>query len=113
MSILANFEKLKGNSSLSFLSLDGKIIGARSCCFNCKTGTTYADFSIDLIKSKEIQDWVNTNRSKFAVIPLLKDGNGLLYTEVERQQNYVVTEATRTDCVEEILKYIMKYGKIA
>ena len=98
------FEKLEHikQSELYKLAYNGKVLGLRVKIFNSETEKfNYYDFELDLIKSKDLKDFVKGLQSMKSIA--LKEHNGLLMSGAEINNNIVIQEFKDTGVAEDVL----------
>lgn len=111
MSILAVYNKVKEANKLYKLTIDGKVAGIRACIYDYESNKyTYYDFELSFIRSKEIQQFINSKRSLFQALPL-REYNGMMMSEQEISKGVVVQEFKDSTVAEQVLQRFMEIYK--
>lgn len=99
---LAEKLNLIKQSELYKLAYNGKVLGLRVKIFNSETEKfNYYDFELDLIKSKELVDFVKGLHGMKSIA--LKKQNDLLLSGAEINNNVVIQEFKDTGVAEDVL----------
>lgn len=99
---LAEKLNLIKQSELYKLSYNGKVLGLRVKIFNSETEKfNYYDFELDLIKSKELVDFVKGLHGMKSIA--LKKQNDLLLSGAELNNNIVIQEFKDSGVAEDVL----------
>lgn len=99
---LAEKLNLIKQSELYKLAYNGKVLGLRVKIFNSETEKfNYYDFELDLIKSKELVDFVKGLHSMKSIA--LKKQNDLLLSGAEINNNVVIQEFKDSGVAEDVL----------
>lgn len=111
MSILAVYDKIKGENKLYKLTIDNKIQGIRAQIYDWETGKKeYYDFSLSFIRNKEIQQFINSKRSLFQSVELIPY-NGMYLSKAEIEHGVVIKEFTDSDVAEKVLSRFIEIYK--
>lgn len=92
-------------SEIYKLVFENSVLGLRVKCFNVNTDKfEYYDFSLDIIKNKEIIDFLNGIKGMKSIALIRKDG--LLLSGAELNNNLVIQEFEDTGVAEQVLNKV-------
>lgn len=92
-------------SEIYKLVFENSVLGLRVKCFNVNTDKfEYYDFSLDIIKNKELMDFLNGIKGMKSIALIRKDG--LLLSGAELNNNLVIQEFEDTGVAEQVLNKV-------
>ena len=111
MSFTQAVEKLKTETKISLLTFEGRNIGFRASIYDVeKDCMDYYDFSLNSVKDKKLQNFLNSIQSRFDSIPTQRV-NGMFTTEMELVNKVIIKEFKDQDSLNKIMSVYYKIYK--